>query len=100
MIQRCAKTKRSGTANRLSVAKGTFLRLQLALLRWQFVRFCVGSSRFCVGSSRFCVGNLCASVLAARASALAARASALAARAPALATCALLRWQFAELCVM
>ena len=52
MIQRCAKTKRSGTANRLCVAKGTFLRLQLALLRWQFVRFCVG--------------NLCASVLAAR----------------------------------
>mgnify|MGYP006962344318 CR=1 FL=1 len=41
MIQRCAKTKRSGTANRLCVAKGTFLRLQLALLRWQFVRFCV-----------------------------------------------------------
>jgi hypothetical protein len=59
MIQRCAKTKRSGTANRLCVAKGTFLRLQLALLRWQFVRFCVGSSRFCVS-------NLRASVLAAR----------------------------------
>ncbi len=50
MMQRCTKTKRSGTANRLCVAKGTFLRLQLALLRWQFVRFCVGSSRFCVGN--------------------------------------------------
>lgn len=40
MIQRCAKTKRSGTANRLCVAKGTFLR--------------------------FCVSNLRASVLAVR----------------------------------